>query len=1015
MLVLHASFLGDRLYFWGESSDIIYVSSKKQSFLFDAGHKRLLLAMGLSEQKDCLEKETMLVWMPSCNGRPIVSSSLIDSAGKTVGKVSISPFLVSAVSLSADAFIPMLCEWIGKKKIDTGILLGNDIVYWTWVLRFAQSLVYKQQFLPSLDQNKIGYYATWKPLFLGEDQEKLATLAKKMPGACRAMTQKESFEVPCFSSIEVLRDFAEIVCNAMIRSQSEPAKTSNKKKTFDSIHDQWLHALTSSSAQISGTEKELKVFAEQMANWQKPLFLSSDSPFRLCLRLDEPEEVQKTPSWKVNYFLQDCKDPSLLVPASHAWKSGKQKASLLKRDNFQPKEYLLASLGEVARVWPDIEKSLRTSEPESHEINTKEAYQFLAETAWILKQMGFSVLLPAWWSGKGTKDRLSAKAKVLEPLMKNKGKLSLDQIVDVQWEIALGDQSISIKELQALAKMKSSLVKFRGKWIHIDEKEIQAALKLWEKSSEKLTVKDCIQMSLGARQESHNLDIAGIEFEGQLKDFLGRLQSPENLDELETSRSFSGNLRPYQKRGYAWLEFLSRFGLGACLADDMGLGKTIQALALLLHLKESGEKRPALLICPTSVTSNWMKESARFAPKLNVLLHHGIQRKKDKSFFLNIARYDLVVSSYSLLHRDIEVFQQVDWSGIILDEAQNIKNSKTKQSQAARILKADYRIALTGTPVENNVGELWPLMEFLNPGFMGTEADFKDRFFVPIQFHHDRDAMEDLKRLTGPFLLRRLKTDKSIIKDLPDKIETKVYCKLTKEQGSLYEAVLQDTMEKIEDAEGIERKGIILASILKLKQICNHPLQFLKDNSSIQDRSGKLLRLHEILEEILEGEEKSLIFTQFVEMGEILKKDLQENFGEEVLFLHGQVERKKRQEMVDAFQDQKGPRLFLLSLKAGGTGLNLTRATHVFHFDRWWNPSVENQATDRAFRIGQTRNVQVHKFLCSGTMEEKIDNMIEDKKEIAENVIGTGEAWLTELSTKQLREILTLNQDAMRE
>jgi SNF2 family DNA or RNA helicase len=351
-----------------------------------------------------------------------------------------------------------------------------------------------------------------------------------------------------------------------------------------------------------------------------------------------------------------------------------------------------------------------------------------------------------------------------------------------------------------------------------------------------------------------------------------------------------------------------------------------------------------------------------------------------------------------------------------LDEAQNIKNPETKQARAARALKADFRLALTGTPVENHVGDLWSVIEFLNPGFLGNQAEFKRTFFIPIQAGRDPEAMERLKRLTGPFILRRLKTDKSIISDLPEKMEMKVYCTLTKEQASLYEAVVKETMSSLKSAEGIQRKGLVLATLSKLKQVCNHPAQFLGDNSSIPGRSGKLTRLIEMFEEMIEVGDRALIFTQFAEMGAILRRHLQETYGREALFLHGAVPRAQRDRMVERFQaGEEDLPIFILSLKAGGTGLNLTGANHVFHFDRWWNPAVENQATDRAFRIGQTRNVQVHKFICAGTLEEKIDEMIARKRGIAEKVIGTGEGWLTELSTAELKNLFALRKEAVGE
>ncbi len=398
------------------------------------------------------------------------------------------------------------------------------------------------------------------------------------------------------------------------------------------------------------------------------------------------------------------------------------------------------------------------------------------------------------------------------------------------------------------------------------------------------------------------------------------------------------------------------------------------------------------------------------------MVHHGITRTKGAAFEKEAKKQAIVISSYALLHRDFETLKSVPWSGVILDEAQNIKNPETKQARTARALGADYRVTLTGTPVENNIGDLWSIMEFLNPGFLGTQSTFKRTFFVPIRANRDPEAVGQLKRLTGPFILRRLKSDKTIIADLPEKMEMKVFCTLTKEQASLYVAVVREATPELDSAEGIQRRGLILGTLSKLKQVCNHPMQFLGDNSVIPGRSGKLARLSEMLEEIIEVGDRALVFSQFAEMGGILRRHLQETFGREVLFLHGAVPKKKRDQMVERFQaNGDGPRIFILSLKAGGMGLNLTGANHVFHFDRWWNPAVENQATDRAFRIGQTRNVQVHKFLCVGTLEEKIDEMIERKKEIAEGVVGTGEGWLTELSTAELKELFALRKEAVGE
>ena len=443
----------------------------------------------------------------------------------------------------------------------------------------------------------------------------------------------------------------------------------------------------------------------------------------------------------------------------------------------------------------------------------------------------------------------------------------------------------------------------------------------------------------------------------------------------------------------------------------MGLGKTVQTLAALQLDRQQGNDRPNLLVCPTSVINNWQREAARFTPDLPVLPHHGPSRRGGAAFRSQADGHHLVITSYGTMNRDRGLLGSVPWRAVILDEAQNIKNPASQQARTAQGLPADYRIALTGTPVENHVGDLWSIMQFLNPGLLGSQAEFKRNYFQPIQADRDGAAAARLQKATGPFILRRLKTDRSIIDDLPDKSETKQYCNLTREQATLYQAVLREAETRLESAEGMKRRGSILDTLTRLKQACNHPRQLLGDNSAITGRSGKLARLQEILDEALPAGDRVLLFSQFAEMGAILQQHVQETYGLETPFLHGGVTRKQRDRMVERFQnDPDGPQVFVLSLKAGGSGLNLPRANHVVHYDRWWNPAVENQATDRAFRIGQTRDVHVHKLICAGTLEDRIDLMIEIKRETADQVVGTtSERWLTELSNAELRDVLALS------
>ncbi|HVB25122.1 MAG TPA: SNF2-related protein [Ktedonobacteraceae bacterium] len=452
------------------------------------------------------------------------------------------------------------------------------------------------------------------------------------------------------------------------------------------------------------------------------------------------------------------------------------------------------------------------------------------------------------------------------------------------------------------------------------------------------------------------------------------------------------------------------------VANNILCHNTIQLITLLLHERHTQKTLhgPSLIICPMSIVGNWHRELQRFAPSLSVMIHHGAERLTGPAFEEEVCKHDVVITTYALALRDKEHLSHIDWQYLVIDEAQNIKNEAAKQTQAIKSIPAVHKIALTGTPVENRLSELWSIMEFLNPGYLGSGTDFRKHFAIPIERYHNASKAESLKHLIQPFVLRRVKTDKTIIKDLPDKMEMKVYCNLTQEQASLYEAVVKEMMEKIEDSDGMERRGLILATLMKLKQVCNHPTQFIGDGSSLSGRSGKLARLEEMLEEALAEGDKALIFTQFAEMGKLLRTYLKETLGQDVLFLHGGTPKKERDAIVQRFQeDRHGPPIFILSLKAGGVGLNLTGANHVFHFDRWWNPAVENQATDRAFRIGQLKNVQVHKFISVGTLEERIDQMIEDKKALAENIVGSGENWLTEMSTSQLKELFALSREAV--
>ena len=1048
MIILHAGFLEDRWLLWGESPDEAAgrpaprprrkaKAIRPQVSPFDAGATRLISALesaGVPVPPKKARTETAVAWLPTSGGVPVASSPLVAEIPHSPASLTLSPWTVTVLPLSLERAAALLGMSVGKQTLAPGVVLGRDLAFWVRAMRFAGALVARQQFLPGLESRNGQYRALWEPVVVGEDRGRVTSLANDMPGVARALSLEATPSPPEAAPLSTLTAFLTGMVDHLVRfagarpllAPRSHREARKKAAEFASLHDQWLYALRSPDGTMEGEAAALTELAAQIREWRRPLAVTVSSPVRLCFRLEEPAEGgeeragRRAPSrdaWYVRYLVQPQDDPSLLIPAKDAWTPTGRHNSALRRWNGNIQEYLLSALGQAAGLCPRIERSLKTSQPGGYALDAAGAHEFLTERAVALEQAGFGVMLPAWWTRKGTKVRLAVQAHVKTPKMQGAGGPSLGDIVRFDWEVALGDATLTLEELEALARLKAPLVKVRGQWVEVNAEEIRQAVEFWrKKSSETGTVGQVIQMALGATERVRGFDFKGVRATGWVGTLLDQLEGRVAFTEIPAPRQFAGTLRPYQVRGYSWLAFLRAWGLGACLADDMGLGKTIQALALIQRDWEANGKRPVLLVCPTSVVNNWQKEAARFTPDLPVMVHHGVGRKKGAAFKQDAEKHAVVISTYALLHRDLEHLQDIAWGGVVLDEAQNIKNPETKQAKAARSLTSDYRATLTGTPVENNVGDLWSIMEFLNPGLLGTQAEFKRKFFIPIQAEQDREATDRLKGITGPFILRRLKTDKSIIADLPEKMEMKVFCTLTKEQASLYAAVVHEAERTLDAAEGIQRKGAILATLSKLKQVCNHPAQFLGDNSSIPGRSGKLARLTEMLEEILEVGERALVFSQFAEMGKILQRHLQDTFGREVLFLHGGVPKGRRDRMVERFQSEDpGPAIFLLSLKAGGTGLNLTRATHVFHFDRWWNPAVENQATDRVFRIGQTRNVQVHKYVCAGTLEEKIDEMIERKKEIAETVVGAGEGWLTELSNQELKHIFALRHEAVEE
>jgi SNF2 family DNA or RNA helicase len=680
-------------------------------------------------------------------------------------------------------------------------------------------------------------------------------------------------------------------------------------------------------------------------------------------------------------------------------------------------------MGRALTVFEPIARGIDAATPEAMQLTPAEAFVLVRTAASQLRDVGVGVLLPSSLSG-GLASRLGLAIEAELPT-KSRG-FTLGESLDWKWEFMIGGVTLSLKDLERLSAKRSPLVQHKGAWIELRPADLKYAERFCS-AKPGLSLDDALRLTATDGDTLMRLPVHRFEGGPRLQAVLEQYHQQKAPDPLPAPEGFSGQLRPYQERGLGWLAFLHRFDQGACLADDMGLGKTIQLLAFLQHLKAENElKRPVLLVAPTSVLTNWKREAAGFTPELGVHEHYGPRRPSSPEALKKALKgVDLMLTSYGLLQRDSELLESVDWQGVVIDEAQAIKTPTAKQSMAARDLArpgklSRFRIALTGTPVENRVSELWALMDFLNPKVLGDEPFFRQRYRLPIERYGDMASLRDLKARVGPFILRRLKTDKSIISDLPEKVELSEWVGLSPEQKKLYNKTVEASLDAIARAPLGQSHGQVLALLTKLKQICNHPALALKEDADaaahsatgFASRSAKVQRLEEILEEVIEAGDRALLFTQFAEWGHLLKAYLERKWRQEVPFLYGSTSKNERQAMVDRFQDDpRGPQLFLLSLKAGGVGLNLTRASHVFHIDRWWNPAVENQATDRAYRIGQQNRVMVHKFITSGSVEEKIDRMIREKSKLAAEIVGSGEEWLGGLDVGQLRDLVALEEE----
>ncbi len=1016
-----------------------------------------------------------------------------DETGSSHAEPMLANYRVPSLALGAadaPAVLETLEECTGDRLGEAGLSvgeegpslwLGESVRYFAAAARLARHLLAQQRFVPMLAQDSSGQLHGLWHAWLGDSASvaRLSALLSAMPPVARATVDAFANDGAAITQDLVVR-IGDALCREALVGENLAEAIEDRDPRAD-LHVAWLKGLLAATDEVEATPAARSDLVKNVRRWIGGLDdRGSGAAWRLMLRLNEPLDLSglgdfATPGdrvrWPLTLMLQSTLNADVSVEARDIWVLPVGAANVEGLRLESPQETLLAELGRAARLYKKLEKVLEQTEPVELELTTPEAYQFLREIRPLMIEQGFAVTAPEWWDSPTV--RLGARLQVDSEEVDFAGSLGgaggapgssvthlgLSSLVSYRWQIAVGETNLTLEQFEKLAGQHSPLVRLNGRWVEIRPEDLKAAVRfIRENPGGKMEVGRALRLAYGSDLGDTGIPVLGMDATGWVATVFGDARSNEKLPLLESPSGFIGTLRPYQVKGLSWLAFLDRFGLGACLADDMGLGKTIQLLALLAHERagngrstgdDGGERPgPTLLVVPMSVVANWVHEARRFTPSLRVLVQHGVERKTGEALLNAALDADVVITTYALAHRDRDDLSKIPWSRVVLDEAQNIKNPAAKQTRAVHGLNAPRRIALTGTPLENRLTELWSIIDFLNPGYLGSGGEFRRRFALPIERYHDRHRSQQLRGLVQPFVLRRLKSDPSVITDLPEKLETREYCYLTPEQATLYQTCVSDMLAAAERSEGIQRRGLVLAGLIKLKQICNHPAQFLKEAGEAAGfasaaaagrppapgRSGKCQRLVEMLQEVVAAGDRALVFTQFRQMGHILQGMLRQVLDRDVLFLHGGTPAGQRQAIVAEFQGdappasarrvssngspgRKGerPPVLILSLKAGGVGLNLTAANHVFHFDRWWNPAVETQATDRAYRIGQTRTVQVHKFVVSGTLEERIDQMIEEKTSLAMEIIGSGEDWLTELDTSQLRDLLTLRADAVGE
>lgn len=807
-----------------------------------------------------------------------------------------------------------------------------------------------------------------------------------------------------------------------------------KEEAFRSLHprygmphtplERWAYGLLHAEEEPAELPDWL---AEDILNWQEGLEQKLQvADYRVAFVLLSPDTADG--NWLLVPGLQAEDDASLFVSAAEVWRTSGMHPLFQGRQFPFASERLAEGLAAAAEHFGCLHR--HAIGQAACELTEAEAFEFIDSASGELERCGLAAIVPEWWEDAAPLEL----AVQFQPLAEQQTQADIQEgggdgigfntLLAFRKELLLGGAPISEDEWRQLTDGEREAVFHGGRWLRLRSRErTQGARFFREEPEGQMTVAEALRTVLATgggngKANQDSLPVARWRGGDRLAQLVAGLRGVKGSQLLEVPATLQGELRDYQERGFTWLARMRELGLGACLADDMGLGKTVQWIAYALYMTERHKKglrkRPLLLLCPTSVLGNWQRELERFAPSLAVYFHYGPDRLKGDAFVREAERCDIVLTSYSTALRDRKELAGMQWDAVTLDEAQYVKNSGAQLTRFIRTLPSRHRIAMTGTPVENRLSDLWSIFEFINPGFLGSERSFRKAFGDGLEGTASPAAAERLHQLIQPFVLRRLKTDESVIRDLPDKIEHTSYCGLTERQAELYTLALERMTDQLRRAEGMKRRGVILSTITKLKQICNSPEQALRERTLRPGSSGKLLRLEELLKESLDDDGRCLIFTQYATMAQLLHHYLSSLLDCEVGVMTGQTPRKDRETLVERFQTaQDGPKVLVLSLKTGGFGLNLTRANRLIHYDRWWNPAAERQATDRAHRIGQTRIVEVWKLVTKGTLEEAIEKLLESKRQMAEDVVGTGERWLTEYSDEQLHELLALRKQVI--